>query len=152
MWTHDPIADLTHRCRAAHGEHLVALALFGSQARGDARPDSDVDLFLIAEDLPESPIDRHERAVLHDLPPEPVVQIVARTPEEFLRDITPLDLDLAMDARILHDRDGFLGRHLEIVRARIAEAGLVRAPDLSWTWARTPRVRSWAIGWDGVRV
>jgi predicted nucleotidyltransferase len=33
------------------GENLVSIILFGSRARGDARPDSDVDLLLIVKNI-----------------------------------------------------------------------------------------------------
>ena len=33
--------------RAAIGDDLVAIALFGSVARGQARPDSDLDLYVV---------------------------------------------------------------------------------------------------------
>ncbi len=45
--------------REALSDDLIALVLFGSRARGDARPDSDWDLLLIAKNLPERPFARH---------------------------------------------------------------------------------------------
>ena len=39
--------------RAAIGDDLVAIALFGSVARGQARPDSDLDLYVV--DAPADP-------------------------------------------------------------------------------------------------
>lgn len=44
--------------RQVYGEHLVALVLFGSVARGTHRPDSDIDLLLIADPLSESRLQR----------------------------------------------------------------------------------------------
>jgi len=34
-------------------ERLVSVVLFGSVARGDASPASDIDLLIVAEDLPQ---------------------------------------------------------------------------------------------------
>ncbi len=45
--------------RAALGERLVAIVLFGSRARGDSTADSDWDLLVIAEGLPERTLERH---------------------------------------------------------------------------------------------
>lgn len=44
--------------KAGLGENLLAVALFGSRARGDERPGSDWDLFVLADALPEHPLDR----------------------------------------------------------------------------------------------
>ncbi len=35
--------------RKAYGGNLVSLVLFGSVARGGSRPDSDIDLLIVAE-------------------------------------------------------------------------------------------------------
>jgi predicted nucleotidyltransferase len=39
-------------CRTHYGARLVSLAVFGSVGRGTPRPDSDVDLLIVAADLP----------------------------------------------------------------------------------------------------
>jgi hypothetical protein len=85
------------------------------------------------------------------LPPGPDVTLVLRTPEEFLSDVAPLDLDLALDARVLFDRDGLVAESLARLRALIDEAGLVRGEDLFWRWKVPPSRRDWAITWQGVR-
>ena len=40
-------------CRRVYGERLVSLAVFGSAARGTMGPDSDIDLLLVVDPLPE---------------------------------------------------------------------------------------------------
>lgn len=134
---------------------LVGLAAFGSRARGDARPDSDHDLLLVARGLSPDPFERNQeiQAPLDSLDSSDAlsVSVLARTPEEFLADITPLHLDLALDAIVLFEQQSFLSHHLGRVRQRIQEAGLERGKDLFWTWKRPPR-RDWAISWEGVRV
>ncbi|VVM06607.1 nucleotidyltransferase domain-containing protein [Methylacidimicrobium tartarophylax] len=47
-------------CREIYGEGLLALLLFGSVARGNARFDSDIDLLLIADRLPPGRRDRFD--------------------------------------------------------------------------------------------
>jgi uncharacterized protein len=43
------IAELRRRFEALYGPRLVRLMLFGSQARGDAEPGSDIDLLVVLE-------------------------------------------------------------------------------------------------------
>jgi len=138
----------------ALGSDLVALALFGSQARGEAGEDSDVDLLLIARSLPQNPFERRRRVQEPLLEAGiPSVSVLARTPEEFTADVTPLHLDLAVDAVILYDPEGFLAEKLERVRQLIQEAGLVRrrtAHGWVWWWREQPRP-GWSLTWEGFR-
>ncbi len=49
--TNDLLGEIVRRMRAAGDPERIIL--FGSHARGDARPDSDIDLFIVEEsDLP----------------------------------------------------------------------------------------------------
>lgn len=43
------VAEFVTRVRAALGQNLVDVRLFGSRARGDSRPDSDIDIALVVE-------------------------------------------------------------------------------------------------------
>ena len=43
------LGELTDRLTAAYGDRLHAVVLFGSEARGDAGPDSDIDLLAVLE-------------------------------------------------------------------------------------------------------
>jgi antitoxin ChpS len=50
------LKDLKRRLRRRFGDRLDGLYLFGSRARGDAEPDSDIDVAVILKGrLPESP-------------------------------------------------------------------------------------------------
>ena len=44
------LAELRHYLEALYGERLVQIVLYGSQARGDARPDSDIDILIILKE------------------------------------------------------------------------------------------------------
>lgn len=59
-----------------------AVAVFGSVARGDFHDASDVDVLVIADDLPPRALDRNKVVGL----PPPRVEVVAWTPEEWHRE------------------------------------------------------------------
>lgn len=145
--------EVVRHFRALLGERLVGIVLYGSRARGDARQDSDVDVFLLAEGLPA---DLWERArLLHFHSAErrqPDLGLRALTPEEYARDLSPLDLDIAIDGRVLWDRDGRTNSRLALIRKRLDEAGLYRTPDFRWRWRTWPTRDDWEINWEGVRV
>lgn len=119
------------------GESLVSVVLFGSTARGEAGPVSDIDLLIVAENLPASRLVRQgvlrqadarieddlrrlrQEGVLTDVRP------ILKTPTEAQR-TTPLYLDLVEDARILFDRDGFFSGILERLRQSLRALGARR--------------------------
>jgi predicted nucleotidyltransferase len=45
------VDDFMARCRQNYGGHLKAAALYGSVARGSAKPTSDIDLILVFDTL-----------------------------------------------------------------------------------------------------
>lgn len=150
----DLFESMSQHYRSLLGDRLVGLVLYGSRARGDARPDSDIDLFLLAEGLPADLFER-ARALQGprlDLTRDPPVSVRAMTPEEFARDIAPIDLDIAVDGQILFDPTGVVALRLALVRRRIGEAGLVRDQGGVWRWTRFPRAGKWAVTWEGVRT
>lgn len=109
------------------GDRLVAVVLFGSRARGDAREDSDWDLLVIARDLPADYLDRH--FMLKRMLPDEIrgmVSIISKTPSEFEQALPPLYLDIALDGRLLHDTDDYAANRIELIRRLITDAGLER--------------------------
>lgn len=128
----------------------MAVVLFGSRARGDASPESDWDLLVLAEALPEATFDRHlfvARLLPSKLPAR--VSAVAKTPREFEARLTPLYLDIALDGQILYDPQGYAADRLAEVQHLLAEAGLYReqteAGDL-WKWKKEP-AQPWSLEW-----
>src|SRR5271157_5952616 len=75
------ISDIVDRIRSVANPRKIVL--FGSRARGDHRPDSDIDLLVIED----STLPRHRRAIpiytaLADLPSEMEIEVVVYTPAE----------------------------------------------------------------------
>ncbi|MEK6608846.1 MAG: nucleotidyltransferase domain-containing protein [Myxococcota bacterium] len=82
MWDEALLDDV--RRRLADTVRPLRLVAFGSRARGDARPDSDLDLMVVTTQ-PGSLLDRG-RAIYRHLLGLPVpVDLVIYTPEEYQR-------------------------------------------------------------------
>ena len=119
------------------GDNLVSVVLYGSVARGEARHDSDIDLLVICEDLPEGRFARLRRleAVERRLDEELArlraegidtrFAVIVRTRREAEHTI-PLYLDMVEDARLLYDREAFFAGVLQRLRARLVALGAER--------------------------
>lgn len=114
------------------GNALVTLAVFGSQVQGRERPESDLDVLVVAEDLPASRLERQGvvLAVAHAVSDAFAerVSVIPLTPVE-ARSVKPFYLGLLEGHRLLVDRHGFLEAVLDRLRARLAELGARRLTD-----------------------
>lgn len=150
---HPFIGAVASAIRRVYGSRLRSIALFGSVARRTARPNSDVDLFLVVDGLPRSrrarleTFDAVERALAVELGTlrqsgiETELSAVLRTPED-LKTASPLMLDLTEDAIILEDRGGVLEAALEDLRRRLRRLGSRRVwSGGSWYWDLKPDYR-----------
>ncbi len=153
---HDLTRDVpTLAIEALHaglGTRLTAVVLFGSRARRDDRPDSDWDLLVIAEGLPEHYFDRQFLVnSFLEVCPYPISPVI-RTPKEFESHVPSLYLDIAVDGYILYDPAGYAAGRLAHLRRLIEEAGLSRertaAGDV-WTWEHPPR-GPWVMTWERI--
>jgi hypothetical protein len=157
MAGHEPneiLRDLAVRytglLRSHLGDRLVSVVLFGSVARGEASATSDIDLLIVAEDLPQgqfarkrllAPVDAAfeedlDRAAAAGL--EARLARIVRTPPEAARPI-PLYFDLTEDAVILHDRAGFMAVVLDRVRVSLRRLGARRIRQgKTWYWDLKP--------------
>ena len=144
---------LLEACRLHYGDRLRSLAVFGSVGRGTAKPDSDIDLLIVADGLPHGRIARVDefRTIENFMRPHldraariklnPRLSPVFKTPEELERG-TPLLLDMTEDARILHDPDHCLRNTLERLTSRLKELGSKRVwRGEDWYWDLKPDYR-----------
>lgn len=133
-----------------YGKKLVSFVVFGSVARGAHRFDSDIDILIIAEDLPRgrmkrvaqfAAVERKIEPFLESLQKEGIhtyVSPIFKTPEE-ARGGSPLFLDMVEDATILYDRDGFFHTILDGLRKRLKELGAKRVwAGNVWHWVLKP--------------
>ncbi len=149
--TFDTVVDSLQRaCRAVYGDALVSVAVFGSVGRGAPRPDSDIDVLLVVDPLPNGRMARVQgfSAVEANMEPDVTaarvvgvhtrISPVFKTKEECKRG-SPLFLDMVEDARLLVDRDGFFAAVLDRLRTRLAELGSRRVwRGSAWYWDLKP--------------
>ena len=131
------------------GPRLRSLVLFGSVARGQAAPRSDIDLLVIAEGFPRSLAERRRpllaawsRVRARRALPAVDWNLVTKTPEE-ARFHSPLYLDMVEDGILLVDRGRFFQTVLDAMRARMRELGSRRVflDDGNWYWDLKPDFR-----------
>jgi predicted nucleotidyltransferase len=131
----DPSHDLDRyvvALEARFGVDLVSVVLFGSRARGTARPDSDVDLLIVVRDLPGSRLARQRillrlaRTVSTEF--ADALMPVPLTPEEAAT-VKPYYLGMLSGHHVLRDTDGFFAGVLARLAARLRELGSRRHVD-----------------------
>ncbi|MEM3713166.1 MAG: nucleotidyltransferase domain-containing protein, partial [Thermoproteota archaeon] len=138
------------------GSKLESIVLFGSLSTGRVRPESDIDLLVVARDLPDKYSDRTsiirgivsskalDEIIIHNWKKNDVYSEL----DILLIDVKeasvthPLYLDLTKDCVIIYDRNNLMTEKLEEVREKLEEMGAKRfeEPDGSWYWILSPRV------------
>jgi predicted nucleotidyltransferase len=91
------LAELRRRFEALYGERLVQMILFGSQARGDAEPGSDIDVLVVlrgevspCEEIARTIEDVADVSLYHN----EVVSCVFVSEAQFERERSPLSLNI----------------------------------------------------------
>jgi len=155
--TNDSInTEIAHRIIKEYknylGDKLIAIVLFGSRARGDHKEKSDFDILIIASDLPERYLARmgYIREPLINF--DESISIIAKTPEEFDSFFPSLYLDIALDGKLLLDKDGFMKGRLEKIKEIIKASALKRVEnegEFIWKW-NSPKKPGWELDWGGL--
>ncbi len=138
------------------GERVRMIVLFGSRSRGEAHSDSDHDIFVVIEGLPQDPLAR-QREVMTSLLPQLLrlperMSVIAKTPEELQGDLTSLMVDVCVDGIGLYGQTYFEGLRTKVIQVLTA-AGLQRrrlAGSWMWMFPSLPQ-KEWAVTWEGYR-
>ena len=151
------IDALVKACLRCYGERLVSLVLFGSVGRGTSNPHSDIDLLIVAEQLPKGRMQRVQEFGCIEQALEPLLSELSflechvelspvfKSPEELMQG-TPLMLDMVEDARILYDPSGFFEKALARLANRLKDLRAKRVwCGNAWWWDLKPDYRSGEI-------
>ncbi|RJR50352.1 MAG: nucleotidyltransferase domain-containing protein [Desulfobacteraceae bacterium] len=144
------LKNLREACLRLYKDRMVSLVVFGSVGRGFPKPDSDIDILIVAEDLPDGRIARVrefgeiEDGLSQDLDEAAQSGVraelspVFKSPAEVKRG-SPLFLDMVHDGRILYDRDKFIENAFASLEARLNMLGAKRVwKGDAWYWDLKP--------------
>lgn len=134
---------------------LISVILFGSVARNTAKKESDIDLLIVAKNLPSSLFQRMKLvspiiAGLKEMPSYkdmrkenyfPDISPILFTPEE-IRETKPIFLDIADEGEFLLD-DGTLRTKLDELKNRMKSLNSKKVflDDGTWYWMLKPGMK-----------
>lgn len=122
-----PGTQAVERARSAMGDALVGVVLFGSWARDEARPDSDVDLLLVLEE--KTPV---QRSLYRGWDREPVSWKGHRLEPHYVHlpeagaGPSGFWAEVAVDGLVLFEKDLRVSRRLAELRAFLAAGRMTR--------------------------
>ena len=141
---------LLQSLREAFGtDTILSFALFGSVARGEARPDSDMDLLVVHRPLDFEPVERfvdilsdlreddeYRRLEARGFSPDPY-PIFMTEKEMYERPLILLDI---LDHGVILYDNGVLRKRFESLRKRLSELGAKKVvlEDGGWYWDLKP--------------
>jgi predicted nucleotidyltransferase len=145
-----------HLARQSLGDSVTSVILYGSVARGNAKPESDIDVLVILRDASSSYRKRLELFLpslrklrqgplwerLEERGLSPFLALLVLSEEE-AKENRYLYLDMVDEARILVDRGGFFQAKLENLRQRLGELGARKVQhEGGWYWDLKPDLKA----------
>jgi hypothetical protein len=124
--------------KAEFGKNLVSVVLFGSYATGKQGEGSDIDILVIADNLPLSRKER--RSIIFSITRKyllkgKTVSIILRSKDEIKNGFeyyNPLLLSISENYKLLYDREKFFSALLKSIKNKIAQREIQKFSDLSW--------------------
>ncbi len=129
------IEKIVRKSREYYRDRLISFAVFGSVVRDVFRPDSDIDILIIAEGLPSKRWQRTSEFIenvekdlsgdiqrLHDKGIYPSLSPVIKSKEE-VNYGSPLFLDMTEDVKILYDEADFFKDYIKGLKQRLNKLG-----------------------------
>ncbi len=147
----DEILDsLAAECRRYYRNRLMTLGVFGSVGRNTPNQYSDIDILIVASELPRGRLKRVDEFSKIENSLSPILMQaknngcytelspVIKTPEE-VKQGSLLFLDMIEDLRILYDQDNFFRRQLEKLTNELSRRDAVKIPYKgAWYWDLKP--------------
>lgn len=137
-------------CKKIYSEDLISLVIFGSVARGTPNPQSDIDILIIAENIPSGRINRMkqfesvEKLLTNQISKYRNVGIyteispIIKTPDEVMIG-SLLHLDMITDAKILYDKNNFFMDYLKVLKDKLQKLGAQKiGNNEKWHWVIKP--------------
>ena len=154
MFGHEKIIDKLKLEVIQNYPGLISLVLFGSVARNDHRPNSDIDILIISENLPNgrgnriefftSLIKKKYEEILTQLSTTPnTIEInpIIKTPREVLQG-GYIYLDMVEDAKLLFDKEKFFESFLQRLKIKMNLWGSKKIPfENSYYWILKPDLK-----------
>ena len=106
--------------------------LFGSYARGNFTEDSDIDLCVIAEQLPEDELRRRTLAGFYNIPKITAIGFYPQEFISFLKKRRCFVYDIISDGIVVYD-DGFFEKIKSVYERCICEFQMIREAN-GWRW------------------
>jgi hypothetical protein len=138
---------------AVYGDSLTSLVVFGSVGRGTPTADSDIDILVVAKDLPSGRMprvrqfDEVERRLDPDLAAAKAEGLSTRLSPLFRTESEMslgglIFLDMVDDARVLLDRNAFFETFINGLRAKLARMKSIRVRRAgAWHWVLKPDLK-----------
>lgn len=135
-------------------QKLVSFVIFGSVARDRVTPESDLDILIIVEDLPQGRTKRvfdfqeniekkieRKLIALHRKGINLFLSPIIKTPQE-VKTGSPLFLDMLEFSIILYDKDEFFKRYLKELKIKLKKLGSKKiVSGNAWYWILKPDYR-----------